>query len=80
MDSFLGPFGSSPYAIQTAGDLATSVLTLNYSEFAPVSEKDSKPTTEDVWKKLVDIFCDQLQIAPEQVVQSATIGDDLGVC
>jgi acyl carrier protein len=78
-DSFLGPFGSSSYRIQTVGDLASSVLTLNYPEFAPASEKGSKPTAEDVWIKLVDIFCDQLGVDPDQVQPSATIADDLGV-
>lgn len=79
-DAFLGPFASSPYTIQTAGDLATIVLTLNYDELSSKPEQRPKLTSEDVWKKLVDIFCDQLQLDPDQVVPDATIVDDLGVC
>ena len=79
IDSYLGPFAPSPYTIETAGDLANMVLTMNYSEFAASAEIGSKPTTEDVWRKVVDICCDQLGLAAEDVVPSATIADDLGV-
>ncbi len=79
-DKFLGPFASSPYTIETAGDLALIVLNLNYAEFSALQEKDHKLTTEDVWNKLVDIFCDQLGLEPDEVVPEATIVDDLGVC
>lgn len=79
IDSYLGPFATSPYTIQTTGDLANLVLYMNYSEFAPPAEVGSRITTEDIWKKVVEIFCDQLGLDPEDVVPSATIADDLGV-
>ncbi len=62
----------------TAGELARVLLSVNYNHFAPVTE-GQKPTNEDVWERIVDIFCDQLQIGREEVVPNARIVDDLGV-
>ena len=62
----------------TAGELAKVVLGLNQDSFYPGSET-AKQTNEDVWRRLVDIICDQLQIAKEEVVPNARFVDDLGV-
>jgi acyl carrier protein len=63
----------------TAGELARVVLSLNYDHFAsPVTQQ--KPSSDDVWQRVVDIFCDQLQIDRKEVVPNAKIVDDLGVC
>ena len=62
----------------TAGELARVVLSLNYDRFyAP--EAAAKPTDEDIWRRLVDIICDQLQIPRDEVVPNARFVDDLGV-
>jgi acyl carrier protein len=62
----------------TAGELARVVLSLNFEHFAP-SESKTMPSDEDVWRRLVDIICDQLQIARDEIVPNASFGDDLGV-
>ena len=61
---------------ETAGELARVVLSLNCQHFTP-SEPNPKLTDEEVWSRLVDIICDQLQIAREEVVPSARFADDL---
>ncbi|MGA2849042.1 MAG: hypothetical protein ABSE46_08605 [Terracidiphilus sp.] len=62
----------------TAGELARVVLSLNYKHFAP-TESNTKPTNEDVWRRLVDIIEDQLQVSRGEIVPNATFADDLGV-
>jgi acyl carrier protein len=62
----------------TAGELARVVLSMNYEHFAP-PEAPTKPTNEDVWRRLVDIICDQLQVDGAEVVPNARFVDDLGV-
>ena len=64
-----------PY--RTVGDLAMGVLAMNYSAFEGPVSAGARPGREEIWTKLVDIFCDQLQIAPEEVVPDARIQDDL---
>jgi acyl carrier protein len=62
----------------TAGELARVILSLNYSHFAP-SPDPSRPTDEDVWRRVVDIICDQMQIPREEIVPNASFTHDLGV-
>lgn len=62
----------------TAGELARVVLSLNYSHFETAGSS-TKPTNEDVWGRLVDIICDQLQVSRDEVVPNARFVDDLGV-
>jgi acyl carrier protein len=62
----------------TAGELARVVLSLNYDHFAP-PEAAAKPTDEDVWRRLVDIICDQLQVSRDRIVPNARFVDDLDV-
>jgi len=62
----------------TAGELAQVVLTLNQDRFQS-SSLPSEQTNEDVWRRLVDIICDQLQVKREEVVPNARFVDDLGV-
>lgn len=69
---------ASELPADTAGELARVVLNLNYDHFAPL-EAPAKPTNEDVWQRLVEIICDQLQVSPEEVVPNACFSDDLGV-
>jgi hypothetical protein len=62
----------------TAGELAQIVLGLNQEHFQ-LKEQSEKMSNEAVWLKIVDIFCDQLQVDPSEVVPNASIVDDLGV-
>lgn len=64
---------------RTAGDLSRLILTANYEHFSPVAAQNSAFSKEDVWKKLVDIICDQLQVRPEEVVPNASFVEDLGI-
>jgi acyl carrier protein len=64
---------------QTAGDLSRLVLTSNYEHFSPTATQNTTTSKEYVWKQLVDIICDQLQIAPEEVEPRAKFVEDLGV-
>jgi acyl carrier protein len=63
---------------ETAGELAQVVLSLNQGRFQPANGT-SEQTDEDVWRRLVDIICDQLQVKREEVVPNARFVDDLGV-
>ena len=62
----------------TAGELAQVVLSLNLDSFQPVRTSD-KQTDEDIWRRLVDIICDQLQVGRDKVVPNARFVDDLDV-
>jgi hypothetical protein len=62
----------------TAGELARVVLSLNHDRFVE-SVCSAKPTKEDVWQRLVDIICDQLQVTRDEVVPNARFVDDLDV-
>ena len=64
---------------ETAGDLSRLILTSNYEHFSPTAAKSTAISKEYVWKKLVDIICDQLQVDPEEVVPRARFVEDLGV-
>ena len=64
---------------QTAGDLSRLILTSNYEHFSPTAAQNTATSKEYVWKKLVDIICDQLQVGPEDVVPRARFVEDLGV-
>jgi acyl carrier protein len=64
---------------ETAGDLSRLVLTSNYEHFSPIGAQNSAISKEYVWKRLVDIICDQLQVQPEEVEPRATFAEDLGV-
>ncbi|HZB89492.1 MAG TPA: hypothetical protein VE291_12580 [Terracidiphilus sp.] len=64
--------------VDTAGELARVVLSLNYEHFVS-SGISTKPTDEDIWRRLVDILCDQLQVSRDEVVPNAHFADDLGV-
>ncbi len=62
----------------TAGELARVVLSLNHEHFA-APEAAAKITNEDIWRRIVDIVCDQLQVDRAGVVPNARFVDDLGV-
>jgi len=64
---------------ETAGDLSRLVLTSNFEHFSPTAAQSTAISKEYVWKKLVDIICDQLQVGREEVVPRATFAEDLGV-
>jgi acyl carrier protein len=66
-----------PY--RTAGDLAMGVLAMNYDALQTGSASGANTTREFVWKKLVEIICDQLQVEPEEVALDARFQEDLGV-
>lgn len=64
---------------QTAGDLSRLILTSNYEHFSPTAAQNTTISKEYVWKKLVFVICDQLQVRPEEVVPNASFADDLGI-
>jgi hypothetical protein len=72
------PRYASELPADTAGELAQVVLSLNQDRFQPTNGTVEQ-TNEDVWRRLVDIICDQLQVAREEVVPNARFVDDLGV-
>lgn len=74
----LSPKLATELPADTAGELARVVLSMNYQHFAP-PEAPAKPTNEEIWKRLVDIIQDQLQIDREEIVPNARFVDDLGV-
>jgi acyl carrier protein len=66
--------------VVAVGDLTRMVLALNPSVFSSEAQ-DERPLSKDqIWIKLVQIFCDQLQLDPDEIVPDATIIEDLGVC
>lgn len=74
----LFPSLRSELPADTAGELARVVLSLNHDHFLePVSS--ARPTKEDVWQRLVEIVCEQLQVTRDEVVPNARFVDDLGV-
>ena len=64
---------------QTAGELSRLILSSNYEFFSPTAVQNTTMSKEYVWKKLVDIICDQLQVRPDEVVPNARFAEDLGV-
>ena len=72
------PRYATEFPADTAGELAQVVLSLNQDRFQPTNGTVEQ-TNEDVWHRLVDIICDQLQVAREEVVPNARFVDDLGV-
>jgi acyl carrier protein len=66
--------------VTSAGDLTQMVLALNPSAFTPETPNEKPLTKDQIWIKLVEIFCDQLQLDPDEIVPDATIAEDLGVC
>jgi hypothetical protein len=72
------PAFASELPADTAGELARVVLSLNYEHFTTAGST-LKTSDEDVWNKIVDIFCDQLQVRRDEVVPNARIVGDLGV-
>lgn len=72
------PRFASELPADTAGELAQIVLSLNQDRFEP-AKGTAELTDEDIWLRLVDIICDQLQIDRGEVVPNARFVDDLGV-
>jgi len=64
---------------QTAGELSRLILASNYEYFSPAAAENTSASKEYVWKKLVDIICDQLQVEAAEVVPTASFLGDLGV-
>jgi len=63
----------------SVGELARVVLSMNSAEFAVETAPDPGELTQDqVWVRLVRVFCDQLALTPGDVVPSASIFVDLG--
>ena len=74
----LNPSLANNLPADTAGELARVVLSLNHRSFATIDDTQ-KMSSDYVWEKIVDIFCDQLQVSRDEVVPNAKIVDDLGV-
>jgi hypothetical protein len=55
------------------------VMGMNPSFFKSKHEDTKRLSKDSVWTKLVEIFCAQLQVEPDEVVPSANIAQDLGV-
>jgi hypothetical protein len=70
---------ASELPVETTGDLASMVLTMNYAAFAPASDGIQPLSREYVWERLVHHFTEQLQLEPEDIVPEASIAVDLGV-
>jgi len=75
---FATPRLANELPADTAGELARVVLSLNQDTFQPAQHAGPE-TNEDVWRRLVEIICDQLQIERDGVVPNARFVDDLGV-
>lgn len=73
------PKAATELPADTAGELAQVVLSLNQESFQPVRTSSEQQTDEDVWRRLVDIICDQLQVGRDEVVPNARFVDDLDV-
>jgi acyl carrier protein len=78
VEHFSIPRVATELPADTAGELAQVVLNLNQDRFQ-LAKSTVKQTNEDVWRRLVDIICDQLQVKREEVVPNAKFVDDLGV-
>lgn len=78
MERLAKPKLATELPADTAGELAQVVLSLNQGHFEPANGIAER-TNEDVWRRLVDIICDQLQISRDEVVPNARFVDDLGV-
>jgi acyl carrier protein len=78
-ETILGSRGKSDSNIQTAGDLAKIVLTMNFDEFESSPGELEPPSKENVWKRIVDVICDQMALESDEVVPEARIVEDLGV-
>ena len=78
MERLAKPKLATELPADTAGELAQVVLSLNQGHFEPANGIAER-TNEDVWRRLVDIICDQLQVAGTEVVPNARFVDDLGV-
>jgi hypothetical protein len=71
------PFRRSVLPTLSAGELARVVLSMNSAEFAWETNDAAKLTQDQVWIRLVGVFCDQMAFKPEDVVPSASILVDL---
>jgi hypothetical protein len=52
---------------------------MNSAEFADEANDGAKLTQDQVWMRLVAVFCDQMMYRREDVVPSASIFGDLGI-
>jgi acyl carrier protein/energy-converting hydrogenase Eha subunit A len=73
------PFLRDEIPVSNAGELARVVMGMNPSCFRSSPENGKRFSKDYVWTKLVEIFCDQLQVKPDEVVPGASIAEDLGV-
>lgn len=64
---------------KTAGDLAKGVLAMNYKVFDPLGGAQKPLGSAYIWKRIVEIYCDQLKVDAEDVRLDARIVGDLGV-
>jgi hypothetical protein len=65
--------------VLTAGELARVILSMNAAELLREEIGSPELTNDQVWIKLVDVFCDQMAFKRDDVVPSASIVGDLGV-
>jgi len=73
------PFRRSVLPTLSVGELARVVLSMNSAEFADKANDGVKLTQDQVWMRLVAVFCDQMMYRREDVVPSASIFGDLGI-
>lgn len=73
------PFLRDEIPVTNAGELSRVVMGMNPSRFTSSQENGKRFSKDFVWTKLVEIFCDQLQVEPDEVVPGASIVEDLGV-
>jgi len=70
---------ASNLPVATAGDLSRLVLTMNFAEFSSGAAPNQPMSQEDVWRRIVCIFCDQMQLDEGEIRPEARIHRDLGI-
>jgi hypothetical protein len=63
--------------VPTAGELSRLVLAMNFAQFS--SGVGPAMSKEDVWRRIVYIFCDQMQLDEAEIRPEARINSDLGI-
>lgn len=65
-----------PRGVATVGDLAKSVLTINFARFR---SSVGQPSRKDVWDMLCALMVEQFDLSPDQIRSEAMIVGDLHI-
>jgi len=66
-------FRRSELPVLRVGELARVILSMNSGEFPQSQQDTSELNSDQIWMRLVGVFCDQLSCQPGEVVPSAAI-------